>query len=411
MTLGPIERWVEVLGDPHLTAPALHLTGTNGKGSVGRMLSVLLRANGVLTGSYSSPHLESIRERIAVAGEPISEDDFARVIGDLAALEDVAGVTTSYFELLTAAAFAHFAEQAVEAMIVEVGLLGRFDATNVVPAEVAVLTNIGRDHTDGEGDWRQRIAHEKAGIIGPGSHVVCGETDPELVEIVRAEGGRELWVRDHDFAVEADRLAVGGRYVTLRTPFAGRTEVQLPVHGSHQADNAVVALAAAEAFFGRALHPDVVTEAFSALTIPGRFEVVSHAPLVVLDAAHNPDGLAATAETFADDFTVAGSTTALVGLLAGRDAGGAVEAVARSGATRLLAVRPDSPRALDPHEVAALGRAAGMETEVIDDPAVAFRTALDRTTDDDALLVTGSFYVAGTVRATARLLGLLDDGA
>jgi dihydrofolate synthase/folylpolyglutamate synthase len=170
----------------------------------------------------------------------------------------------------------------------------------------------------------------------------------------------------------------------------------------------VVALATAEAFFGRALHADVVDEGFAALDLPGRFEVVNRSPLVVIDAAHNAAGLAATAETFADEFTVIGRSIALVGLLAGRDPEAAIAAVAGSGAERLVAVRPDSPRALDPREVAALGRAAGMETEVIDDPAVAFRTTLDRMADDDALLVTGSFYVAGTVRATARLLGLLD---
>ena len=408
-----MQRWVEVLGDPHLAAPAIHVTGTNGKGSVVRMLSAVLRANGVLTGSYTSPHLETVRERIAIAGESISEDDFALLMSEMALLEPVVDVETSYFTLLTAAAFAHFASEAVEAMLVEVGLLGRFDTTNVVPAEVAVITNVGRDHTDGIGDWQERIAGEKAGIIKPGSHVICGETEPDLVAIFEAEadGGREFWLRDRDFAVEHDQMALGGHLVTLRTPYAGRTEVHIPAHGDHQADNALVALAAAEAFFGRALHPDVVADGFAALHIPGRFEVVSHSPLVVIDVAHNAEGLTATAETFADEFTVLGRSVAIVGLLAGRDAGAAVAAVARSGVDRLVAVRADSPRAVDPREVAALARAAGMESEVIDDPAVAFRTTLDRMSDDDALLVTGSFYVAGTVRATARLLGLLEVDA
>lgn len=403
-----MQRWVEVLGDPHLAAPAIHITGTNGKGSVVHMLSALLRANGVLTGSYTSPHLETVRERIAIAGEPISEEQFALLMTEMAMLEPVADVETSYFTLLTAAAFAHFAEQAVEAMLVEVGMLGRFDTTNVVPADVAVVTNVGRDHTDGVGDWAARIASEKAGIIKADSHVVCGETDPELVKIFEAEGGREFWLRDRDFAVEDDQLAVGGRLMTLRTPFAGRTEVLIPCHGDHQADNAVVALAAAEAFFGRALHADVVADGFSVLHLPGRFEVVSRSPLIVIDAAHNAEGLTVTADTFADDFAVVGRSIALVGLLAGRDPEAAIATIASSGVERLVAVRPDSPRALDPAEVARLGRAAGMEVEVIEDPAVAFRTTLDRMTDDDALLVTGSFYVAGTVRATARLLGLLD---
>ncbi len=397
-----------MLGDPHLAAPAIHVTGTNGKGSVVRMLSALLRANGVLTGSYTSPHLETVRERIAIAAEPISEEDFALLMSEMALLEPVADVETSYFTLLTAAAFAHFAETAVEAMLVEVGMLGRYDTTNVVPADVAVITNVGRDHTDGEGDWKARIASEKAGIIKPSSHVICGEIDPALVGIFEAEESREFWLRDRDFAVEHDQLAVGGRHVTLRTPFAGRTELHLPNHGDHQADNAVVALAAAEAFFGRAMHADAIADAFAALSLPGRFEVVSRSPLVVIDAAHNAEGIRGTAETFAEEFTVVGRSTVLVGLLAGRDPEAAIAAIARSGAEGLVAVRPDSPRAIDPAEVAALARAAGMEAEVIDDPAVAFRTTLDRMADDDALLVTGSFYVAGTVRATARLLGLLD---
>ncbi len=215
------------------------------------MATALLVESGLTVGTYTSPHLERINERIARNGELISDEDLAEAISDVAAVEELAGVDASYFELMTAAAFSWFAQVAVDVAVVEVGLLGRFDSTNVIDADVAVVTNVGLDHTDGVGDWRQAVASEKAGIVKPGSFLVLGETDPELGLIFRAEGPRQVWERDIDFAAESNLAAVGGRVVDLRTPNSRLEQIFVPLHGAHQGDNAAIAVAAVEAFFDR----------------------------------------------------------------------------------------------------------------------------------------------------------------
>ncbi|MEO7461017.1 MAG: Mur ligase family protein, partial [Acidimicrobiales bacterium] len=295
-----------VVGDPQHDQPTVHVTGTNGKGSVARMVTALLSAHDLSVGTYTSPHLERINERISRNGEPIADDALATVLTDLARVETLLGHTPSYFELLTAAAFRWFSDEAVAAAVVEVGLLGRWDATNVVDGVVAALTNIGHDHTDGEGDWRHRIAEEKAGIVKPGSTFVLGERDPALEPIFQATPARDIWRRDDDFGCSASRLAVGGRLLDLRTPGGSYDDVFLALHGEHQGDNAAVALAAVEAFFDRPLDADLVAEAFAGVRNPGRFEVVGRDPLLVLDGAHNPDGARAAAATLDEGFAVAG---------------------------------------------------------------------------------------------------------
>ncbi len=404
LSLERMARLVHVLGDPQTAYPVIHITGTNGKGSVGRMVSRLLKAQGLSVGTYSSPHLEQINERIAWDGEPIDDDALGEAIGAVAAVEDLAGVVPSYFEILTAAAFRHFADVAVDVAVVEVGMLGRWDATNVAEATVAVCTNVGRDHTDGSPGWRQAIADEKAGIVTAGltDVLVLGETDPDLLPTFAAAGAVETWLRDVDFGVAADRVAVGGRLVDLRTPEALHEEVYLPVHGAHQADNAAVAVAAVEAFLGRAQASDVVEEAFAELTLPGRFEVVGRHPTVVIDAAHNPEGAAAAAATLAEDMTLPGSVLMVVGLLAGRDPEEVLLALGAADAGLLLVCTPDSPRALPTAGVAAAAERLGAVVEVVPDPVDAVRRALAVATEDDLVLVAGSLYVAGPVRAALR---------
>ena len=409
LSLDRMRGLMDVLGDPQLAAPMIHVTGTNGKGSTARMISTLLVEHGLTVGTYASPHLESITERIRRNAEPISERDFGEVIGEIAALDELFPERPSYFDLLTAAAFWWFAREAVDVMVVEVGLLGRYDSTNVGRADVAVITNIDRDHTDGSGDWRRAIAEEKAGIIEDGSAVIIGETDPDLVEIFRAEGGALHWVRDEHFGVRHQRVAVGGRQLDVYTPTGTAHGLFLPVHGAHQADNAAVAVAAVEAFFGRRMDDEVAALAFRTLELPGRFEVVSRRPLVVLDGAHNVAGTRALASTVADEFSISGGTTLVLGMLGRPDMAEVVEPLLALDPHRIVCTRPGSPRAVDPHELRGLvqGLAPGVDVAVVDDVGDAVERAVGTALDDDAVFVAGSLYTVGAARTALRRLGIV----
>jgi dihydrofolate synthase / folylpolyglutamate synthase len=397
-----MQRLVEVLGDPHRAFPVIHITGTNGKGSVARMITALLVESGLSVGTYTSPHLEALNERIAWNGEPIDDAALADAVSDVAAVEGVAGITPSWFELVTAAALSYFAAVAVDVAVIEVGLLGRFDATNVVDAEVAVITNVGFDHTDGVGDWRSAIASEKAGIVKPGSFLVLGETDEELRSLFLAEQPRQTWERDVDFGVDQDLPAVGGRLVDLHTPLGTLEQVFVPVHGAHQADNAALAVAAVEAFFGRALEPDVVEAAFAGVTVPGRLEVMGRGPLVVIDGAHNPAGAQAATETLASDFEVPGQRILVVGLLGGRDTTAMLEALDVGGFDLVVTCTALSPRAVPSSEIAAVARGLGANVDDGGSVLDALERALAMASDEDLVLVAGSLYVVGEARTYLR---------
>lgn len=402
-SLERIERLCSAMGDPQLAAPVVHITGTNGKGSTAQMVTRLLMASGLRVGTYTSPHLETVNERLALDGEPIGDDDFAEQVAAVADLAVVAGVRPSYFEICTAAAFRWFADVAVDVMVVEVGLLGRWDATNVASAQVAVITNIGLDHTEFAGPTKAHIAREKAGIIEPTSMVVVGEAEPELVQIFRDEGGAGYLVRSEDFDVEGNQLALGGRLVDLRTPTTIYPEVYLPLHGRHQADNAAVALTATEAFFAAPLPAEVVAEGFATVQMPGRFEVMGHQPLVIVDGAHNPAGADVCASVFFEDFDPAGRRLLVVGCLRGRNPHDMLAALRADEFDRVLAVTPPSPRGMPADELAAAAGALGCD-EVVARPTVAegIDVALADAGGDDAVLVTGSLYVAGAARTHLR---------
>jgi dihydrofolate synthase/folylpolyglutamate synthase len=387
-----------VLGDPQDHQPAIHVTGTNGKGSVARLVTALLVAHGLAVGTYTSPHLREVNERIARNGEPIGDTDLAALLTDLAALEPLLSHRPSYFELLTGAAFRWFSAEAVAVAVVEVGLLGRWDATNVVDGVVAVLTNVGRDHTDGAGDWRRRIAEEKAGIVKPGATFLVGEGDPALRDVFDATPAADVWRRDVDFGCTANRLAVGGRALDLRTPRASYDDVFLSLHGAHQGDNAAIALAAVEAFFDRPVDADVVAEAFAEVRSPGRFEVVGHAPLVVLDGAHNPEGARAVADTLAEGFVVTGDLRLVVGMLDGRDPRELLEILGAGDAAEVVCCTPDSPRAVPAADLAAHVEALGGRARAVPDVRSAVRAAIDAAAPDDVVLVTGSLYTVGAAR-------------
>ena len=402
-SLDRITRLCSAMGDPQLAYPVVHVTGTNGKGSTSQMITRLLMAHGLKVGTYSSPHLEKVNERLAIDGEPISDDDFAAQVEAIADLELVAGVRPGYFEVCTAAAFRWFADEAVDVAVIEVGLLGRWDATNVVDARVAVITNIGLDHTEFAGPTKAHVAVEKAGIIKPGSTVVVGEADPDLVGIFLAPDHERAWVRGEGFDVVENGLALGGRLVELRTPYGRYPDLFISLHGRHQADNAVVALTAVEAFFETGLDPAVTAEAFAAVTMPGRFEVVGHQPLVIIDGAHNPAGADACADVFFTDFDPAGERVLVVGCLRGREPVAMLEALRADEFDLVVTCTAPSPRGLPGEELGTAARQIGCDRVIsVTSVEAACARALVGRTADDAVLVTGSLYVVGAARPYLR---------
>lgn len=398
LSLEPMRQLVAALGDPQSAYPVIHITGTNGKGSVARIVTRLLMAHGLQVGTYTSPHLQGYTERIRWNDEEVDQQAFADAIAAVAGVEELLDAAPSHFEALTAAGFHLFADVAVDAAVVEVGLLGRYDATNVVDADVAVVTNVGRDHTDLQGDWRWRIAEEKAGIIKRKSHLVLGETNPALEPAFLAEGPADVWKRGPHFGCDANELAVGGRLLDLRTPHHTLRELFLPLHGAHQGDNAAAALAAVEAFFGRPVDEDVAQAALGEVEVPGRFEVLQRQPLVLLDGAHNPDGAEAAGRVLAEEFSVDGRRTLVVGVLTGRDAAAMLEGVDAASFDRVVCCTPTSPRAMPADELAAIARGRGAFAEAAPSIEVGLQRALAGADPADLVFVTGSLYLVGAAR-------------
>jgi dihydrofolate synthase/folylpolyglutamate synthase len=401
-TLDRMVALMSVLGDPQLSIPSIHITGTNGKGSTTAMVTALLMAQGLSVGTYTSPNLHRVAERLARNAQAIDDDSLLGVLDELAALEPMVGERPTRFELLTAAAFSWFADEAVDAMVVEVGLGGTWDCTNVMHGDVAVLTNFSYDHTDVLGPTLEGIAADKAGIIDEGSMVVVGETDPELVAIVAAQadevGASGLWVAGRDFGCDTNQVAVGGRLTTLWTPGSRYEDVVVPLHGAHQGVNAAVALAAAEAFFARPLDEDVVHEAFAAVRVPGRLEVLGRRPLLLVDGAHNVAGMTALGRALAEEFAVDGSTVAVIGMLSGRDPLAMLAALAPAGLSAVVVCQPDSPRAMPATDVADAARALGLAVTVepvVVDALAAARAQVDAT---GLVVVAGSLSVVGDAR-------------
>lgn len=398
-----IERILGVMGDPHLDYRVIHITGTNGKGSTSQIVTRLLVAHGLRVGTYSSPHLEDVRERIQVDCEPLSEGDFAANIAAVADAEVMAGVRPSYFEIVTAAAFRHFSDVAVDVAVVEVGMLGRWDATNVVRPDVCVITNIALDHTEFAGPTLEHIAREKAGIIKAGSVAVIGETRESLRHIFSEEPHDAIVFRSEDFDVVDNHLALGGRSLQVRTPYADYDDLFLPLHGWHQGENAAVAIAAVEAFFGGAIDRDTLNEGLATVTMPGRFEVVGHQPLVILDGAHNPAGADVCASVFFDDFDPHGRRILVIGMLGGRDLVDTLSALKADEFEMVVCCTAPSPRARPAREVAQAVTDMGVvHVAVAESVEQACDIALNDATSDDAILVAGSLYVVGAARSHLR---------
>lgn len=402
LRLDNIRRVLDLMGDPHRAYPVVHITGTNGKGSTARITTALLAASGLSVGTYTSPHLERVNERLAWAGQPIPDDSLAEVLSAVADLEVLLEEPLTHFEILTAAALRWFADVAVDAAVIEVGLGGRYDATNVVDGEVAVVTNVSLDHAETIGPTLADIAATKAGIVKPGATLVLGETDPGLASIFRATPAGAVWTRGVEFGCTGNRLAVGGRALDLFSPGARYAGMFLPAHGPFQGDNAAAALAAAQAFFGKALDPEVVEAGLGTVRIPGRLEVVGHAPLCVLDGAHNPAGAQAAAAAVDEAFGTVEGRILVVGMLRGRDPLEMLEALNVRAARLVVTCPPPSPRALPPTEVAAAALRLGVDAQVCDTVEEAVDLGLAEAREEELVLVTGSLYVVGAARAWLR---------
>jgi dihydrofolate synthase/folylpolyglutamate synthase len=399
--LSRMEALVELLGSPQLQYPAIHITGTNGKTSAARVATALLVAAGLSVGTDTSPYLERFNERISWNGEPIPDDDLDRILGRLADLEPLLADRPSYFEIVNSAALEWFADVAVDVAVIEVGLGGAWDSTNVVDGQVAVVTNVELDHTEYLGPTRLDIAQEKAGIVKPGATLVLGERDPELASVFVDRGPGRVVARDVDFGVSSNALALGGRVLDLYTPYAAYHDVFLPLHGAYQGDNAAAALAAAECFLDRPLGDDVVATALAAVESPGRLEVVAHQPLVVIDGTKNIAGARAVRAALDEEFPHAHRTW-VVGVLRQKDPVEMLEALGVSPDDRVVACRAAIPRAREPREIADAAISVGVpreQVEVVDGVADAVRHAVATSDEDAQVVIAGSLYVAGPARS------------
>ena len=406
-----------LLGDPQRAYPSVHITGTNGKGSTSRMVASLCAAAGIAAGTYTSPHLQTVRERLSVAGQPISARRFAAVHEEVATLADLLDDRAraeqgeeadrlTYFEVLTAMAGWWFADVPVDVGIFEVGMGGRWDATNLVRGEVAVLTPIDVDHPE-LGRTPAEIAGEKVGIIKPGAEVVTAAQHPEVDAVIDAaveDAGAHRLRADVDFGIVERAIAVGGQSLTLRVGQRELDDVLLPLFGVHQAENAALALAAFAAFTGEAFHAmddEVLRHGLEAVSVPGRLEIVHREPTVLLDGAHNPHGarasVAAVGEAFAFDELVL-----VTACLDDKDVEGILAAF-RDAVSHVVVTRAPSPRAASVERMRTVAEGVWAGTGVVVEAATDVASALALATavagPADGVLVAGSLHTVGAARS------------
>ncbi|SDG68900.1 bifunctional tetrahydrofolate synthase/dihydrofolate synthase [Pseudonocardia oroxyli] len=415
-SLDRIQALVDVLGDPQRGYPVVHITGTNGKTSVSRMVDALLSEIGLRTGRYTSPHLQRATERINLDNRPITPEKYVSTYRDvepfLELIDAKQPTPLSKFEVLTAMAYSAFADAPVEAGIVEVGLGGRWDATNVVDAAVAVITPIGLDHAEFLGTDLLGIAREKVGIIKPGSVAVLAAQDKDVAEVLIercAEVDAQVAREGAEFGVRERELAVGGQRLSLQGLSGTYDEIFLPLHGEHQASNAAIALAAAEALVGagpqQPLDPEAVRAAFAGVRSPGRLEPMDGGvgrPTVLIDAAHNPHGARALAAALLSEFRFA-RLVGVIGVMRDKDAKGLLEAL-EPALHEVVITRNSSPRAMDPDELGELAVEVFGRDRVSVEPHL--QAAIDQAVElaEEAgdsgvgVIVTGSVVTAGETR-------------
>jgi dihydrofolate synthase/folylpolyglutamate synthase len=414
-SLDRIAAFTELLGEPQSSYPVLHLTGTNGKTSTSRMIDTLVTAIGLRTGRFTSPHVESMTERISLDGEPLSEEQFLEAYNDVAALarlaDEDAAHPLSFFEMVVGMAYATFANAPVDAAVVEVGMGGSWDATNVADATVAVILPIAVDHASYLGARPVDIAVEKAGIIKPGSTVVSAAQAEDVAAVIverAAEVGATVLWEGRDFGVSQRVPAVGGQMLRLSGLRGEYDEVFLPLYGAHQGQNAAIALAAVEAFVGdEPLDGDLVREAFEQVTSPGRLEGVRRSPTIVLDAAHNPHGAAAVVDALEDSFAFS-PLIGVVGVMSDKDYEGVLAAFEPAMAA-IVCTQNSTARTLPAEELAEVARGIFGHDRVYVAPRL--DDALDQAATlaeeggvfgeaigSGAVLVTGSVVTVGEAR-------------
>jgi len=429
-TLARMTALMDILGAPQRSYPAVHIAGTNGKTSVSRMIDALFTRLQLRTGRMTSPHLQIVTERISVDNAPISAERYVDTFTDIAPFLRMVderstadgGPVMSKFEVLTAMGFAAFADAPVDVAVVEVGLGGTWDSTNVIDGQVAVITPIATDHTDYLGTEITGIAAAKAGIIKADSVVIMAEQSPEITEVLlrrAVEVDAAVAREGAEFAVLGRQVAVGGQLLQLQGLGGIYDEIFLPLHGEHQAHNAVVALAAVEAFFGagpqRQLDVEAVREAFASVTSPGRLERVRNAPTVFIDAAHNPHGTQALAKALAEEFDFR-KLVGVVAVMADKDAAGLIAAL-EPVFDEVVITQNSSPRAMDVEELAGHAVARFGDERVVVSPSMAdaVETAIAMAEDvgepgesisGAGVVVTGSVVTAGEVRT---LLGRVPE--
>jgi dihydrofolate synthase/folylpolyglutamate synthase len=398
-----ITALAKLLGDPQLTSPTIHVTGTNGKTTTSRLITAIACAHGLSTGLYTSPHLESVTERISICGGPISEDEFAEtydhLLPYLLTVDKESDQQVTYFETLTALAFLYFADKPVQAAVFEVGMGGRWDATNLVAGDVAVITPISLDHRE-LGDTVEEIATEKADIVKPGKVAVVREQLPSVQAIVErraSDVGASLLLEGRDFSLADRRLALGGQAIRVESMRDTYDDLFIPLFGEHAARNAAAAVAAMEAFLDRPLSPEETRRGLRSAESPGRLEIVSRRPLLVLDGAHNPAGAKALASSFPEAFT-ARRLFVIVAVSADKDVAGIARAL-RPLDGAFIVTRYEGARSADPEVLAAALREAGASNVAI---AASLPEAVEdaraNADEDDAILITGSLYTVAEAR-------------
>jgi dihydrofolate synthase/folylpolyglutamate synthase len=410
--LDRVRTLLDLLGDPHRGFRAIHVTGTNGKTSTARMIDALMRGRGLRVGRYTSPHLRTVRERIVIDGEPVSQERFVAAYDDIRPYVEMADsmndAPLSFFEILTVMAYAVFADAPVDVAVVEVGMGGRWDATNVIDGDVAVVTPIGIDHTEYLPDTVEGIAEEKAGIIKPDSVAVLAQQPlPAAEALVRnaAEVGARVAREGLEFGVTSREIAVGGQQIAVKGLTGDYENLFLPLFGAHQAGNAAVALAAVEAFASSGddaggLDPAIVAEALAGVDSPGRMEVVRTSPTIIADAAHNPAGMTATAAAVEEAFTFS-RLVGVVAIMADKDVEGILEPL-EPLLDEIVVTRNSSPRSLEPERLSNVAQHIFGEERVHVEPRL--DDAIDRAVGlaeeggefgGTGVLVTGSVVTAG----------------